>query len=63
MKRKYNNGFWCDAHQDDANGAKDFVKGTRFEDDECLHGLCKECHKKLLAQNLSVLHYFSENYF
>ena len=63
MSKHYDSGFWCDCHQEEVESSREFVKGTRYEDDECLHGLCKVCHKRLLENNLSTLPYFSENYF
>lgn len=36
------NTCWCDKHQDEVDG-KNLCKDGRYVDDECLHGVCKEC--------------------
>lgn len=41
--KKFSNGYWCDKHNDEVDNRKELVIGTRYDDDECLHGVCSGC--------------------
>jgi len=60
--RNYRYGYWCDKCQQEVDSRGDLVKGTRFDDDECLHGLCHKCYDEAKILGIDVKEFFHPTY-